>query len=220
MMGGSLKRREKLSARLGDILAQMFLISATLKRFEAEGRQAADAPLAHWAIWDAMYQAQQACEGVIANFPNRFIGTFLHRSLFPWGYPYVVPSDALGQRVAQALIEPSATRDRLTAECFIPSDKDDPLGTIELALAATLAAEPIEAKIRAAEKTGRFAGDPRANVRDIARVAAESDVISSAEYEVIKRRNALRDRVVRVDDFPFDFDVATANKPGAVRVAA
>jgi acyl-CoA dehydrogenase len=211
VMGGSLKRREKLSARLGDILAQMFLISATLKRFEDEGRQAGDAPLAHWAIWDAMYQAQQACEGVIANFPNRFIGAFLHRSLFPWGYPYVVPSDALGRQVAQALIEPSATRDRLTAECFIPSDEDEPVGAIELALAATLAAEPIEAKIRAAEKTGRFAGDPRANVRDIAIVAAEQGVITPDEHALLQRRNHLRDRVVRVDDFPFDFGSEVAN---------
>jgi acyl-CoA dehydrogenase len=205
VMGGSLKRREKLSARLGDILAQMFLISATLKRYEDEGRQASDASLAHWAIWDAMYQAQQACEGVIANFPNRFIGALLFRSLFPWSYPYVVPSDALGRKVAQALIEPSATRDRLTAECFIPTGEDEALGAIELALAATLAAESIEAKIRAAEKTGRFAGDPRANVRDIAIVAVEQGVITTAEFSLLQRRNSLRDRVVGVDDFPFDF---------------
>ena len=104
VLGGSVKRREKLSARLGDILAQMYLISCTLKRFEADGRQAADAPLAHWAIWDSMYKAQEAFDGVIANFPNRFIGAFLHRSIFPWGHPYVVPSDDLGHQVAKLLI--------------------------------------------------------------------------------------------------------------------
>jgi acyl-CoA dehydrogenase len=79
VLGGSVKRREKLSARLGDILAQMYLISCTLKRYEDEGRKK-DAPLAHWAIWDAMYKAQQAFDGVIANFPVRFIAAFLHRS--------------------------------------------------------------------------------------------------------------------------------------------
>jgi acyl-CoA dehydrogenase len=220
VMGGSMKRREKLSARLGDILAQMYLMSATLKRYEAEGRQQADAPLAHWAIWDAMYQAQQAFDGVIANFPNRFIGAFLHRSIFPWGHPYVVPSDDLGHQVAKTLIEPSATRDRLTAECFIERDEADPVGAIELALAATLAAEPVEAKIRVADKAGRFDGNPRANVRDIATVAAELGVITPTELETMTRRNHLRDIVVRVDDFPFDYGIATANQPAECRLAA
>ncbi|WP_374277850.1 acyl-CoA dehydrogenase [Azonexus sp.] len=220
VLGGSVKRREKLSARLGDILAQMYLISCTLKRYEAEGRQPADAPLAHWAIWDAMYKAQQAFDGVIANFPNRFIAAFLHRSIFPWGHPYVVPSDEVGHQVARLLIAPSPTRERLTAECYVPLDENEPVGAIELALAATLQAEPIEAKIREAEKAGRFDGNPRANVRDIATVAAECGVITAVEAEIMRRRNHLRDIVVRVDDFPFDYGVATANKPAEPRMAA
>ncbi|MFV5213015.1 acyl-CoA dehydrogenase [Azonexus caeni] len=220
VLGGSVKRREKLSARLGDILAQMYLISCTLKRYEAEGRRKEDAPLAHWAIWDAMYKAQQAFDGVIANFPVRFIAAVVNRIIFPWGHPYVVPSDEVGHQVAKALIAPSATRDRLTAECYLPLQENEPVGAIELALKATLEAEQIEAKIRAAEKDGRFDGNPRANVRDIAVVAFEAGVINAAEYEVMKRRNHLRDIVVRVDDFPFDYGVATANKPADNRMAA
>jgi acyl-CoA dehydrogenase len=220
VLGGSVKRREKLSARLGDILAQMYLISCTLKRFEADGRQAADAPLAHWAIWDSMYKAQEAFDGVIANFPNRFIGAFLHRSIFPWGHPYVVPSDDLGHQVAKLLIQPSESRDRLTAECYLPLTEKEPVGAIELALIATLEAEAIEAKIRDAEKAGRFANNPQANVRDIAVAAVECGVITASEFEKMKRRNMLRDIVVHVDDFPFDFNVATANKPAPERKAA
>ncbi len=220
VLGGSVKRREKLSARLGDILAQMYLISCTLKRYEAEGRNKEDAPLAHWAIWDAMYKAQQAFDGVIANFPVRFIAAFLHRSIFPWGHPYVVPSDDVGHQVAKALIAPSATRNRLTAECFLPMLESEPVGAIELALKATLEAEGIEAKIRAAEKDGRFDNNPLANVRDIAIVAFEAGVINAAEFEIMKRRNHLRDIVVQVDDFPFDYNVATANKPASDRMAA
>jgi acyl-CoA dehydrogenase len=220
VLGGSVKRREKLSARLGDILSQMYLISCTLKRYEDEGRKAEDAPLAHWAIWDAMYKAQQAFDGVIANFPIRFIGAFLHRSIFPWGHPYFVPSDDVGHEVAKALIAPSATRDRLTAECYLPLVESEPVGAIELALKVTLLAEPIEAKIRAAEKDGQFDNNPLANVRDIAIVAFEAGVISAADYEIMKQRNHLRDIVVQVDDFPFDFGVATANKPAECRMAA
>ena len=198
----------------------MYLISCTLKRFEADGRQAADAPLAHWAIWDSMYKAQEAFDGVIANFPNRFIGAFLHRSIFPWGHPYVVPSDDLGHQVAKLLIQPSESRDRLTAECYLPLTEKEPVGAIELALIATLEAEAIEAKIRDAEKAGRFANNPQANVRDIAVAAVECGVITASEFEKMKRRNMLRDIVVHVDDFPFDFNVATANKPAPERKAA
>jgi acyl-CoA dehydrogenase len=220
VMGGDLKRKEKLSARLGDILSQMYLISATLKRFEAEGRQAADAPLMHWAVWDAMYQAQQAFDGVIANYPNRFFGWWLHRVIFPFGHPYVVPSDQVGHQVARILITPCASRDRLTADCYLPTDTADPVGAIEQALAATLDAEPIEAKIREAQKAGHFDGNPAANVRDIATVAFETGVITAPENEVMRRRNQLRDIVVRVDDFPFDFGVAGAAQSVEMRRAA
>ena len=219
VLGGGVKRREKLSARLGDALSQMYLISCTLKRYEAEGRQTDDAPLAHWAIWDAIYKTQQAFDGVIANFPDRLLGGILYRLIFPWGHPYVVPADKLGHQVAKLLIQPSATRDRLTAECFMPQTDAEPVGAIEQALVATLAAEPIETKIRDAEKAGRFAGNPLANVRDIASAALESGIITAEEHDILRRRNVLRDAVVRVDDFPFDFGLASGVRPAQREMA-
>ncbi|WP_291992881.1 acyl-CoA dehydrogenase [Candidatus Accumulibacter sp. ACC003] len=164
-LGGELKRREKLSARLGDILSMLYLCSATLKRYESEGRQQADAPLMHWAMWDTMYKAQMAFDGVIANFPVRWIGRLLYRIVFPLGHPYDVPSDRIGHQVAKLLIEPSAARDRLTAETYLPKVASEAVGAVELALLATIAAEPIEARLRAAEKSGALADNPQANVR-------------------------------------------------------
>ncbi|MCK0507267.1 acyl-CoA dehydrogenase [Aromatoleum anaerobium] len=212
-MGGALKRKEKLSARLGDILSLMYLASAVLKRFEAEGRQAADAPLMHWAIWDCMFRAQNAFEGVIANFPNRFFATVLRRLVvFPLGRPYVVPSDALGHEVAKLLIEPSPTRDRLTADVYLPDDLDEPAAALEAALAATIAAEPVEAKLKEARRHGRF--DPGlivgGGVDAVWRRALEAGVISDAEFALVERRNVLRDKVIRVDDFPYDFGLREA----------
>ena len=204
VLGGELKRREKLSARLGDILSMLYLCSATLKRYESEGRQQADAPLLHWAIWDAMYKAQMAFDGVIANFPVRWIGRMLYRLVFPLGHPYDVPSDRIGHQVAKLLIEPSASRDRLTAEAYVPKVESEAVGALELALAATIAAEPIEAKIRVAEKSGVLADNPEANVRDLAHAAFAAGIVTPAEYTVLKRRNELRDKVIHVDDFPHD----------------
>jgi acyl-CoA dehydrogenase len=212
VMGGDLKRKEKLSARLGDILSLMYLASATLKRYEAEGRQAADAPLMHWAIWDAMFKMQNAFEGVISNYPNRFIAALLHWYIFPLGRPYEVPSDKLGHEVAQLLIESSATRDRLTAGMFVPRDEMDAVGVIELALEATVAAEPIEARIRAARKEGKVgAGD----TATMAAHAVEAGIITAEELALLQRRAVLRDRAIAVDDFPQDFSVEHVTKSPA-----
>lgn len=204
VLGGSLKMRERLSARLGDILSQMYLISATLKRFEDEGRQAADAPLAHWAVQDALLRLQDAFDNFIGNFPNRFVAGVLRVMVFPLGRPFSAPSDRLGQSVARLLLRPSATRDRLTQGMYLPDDEHDPVGAIEAALAASLDAEAIDGKIRQFEKSGRLAGNPKANVRDIALAVHEAGGISDQEFDLIRRRNQLRDRVIAVDDFPID----------------
>jgi acyl-CoA dehydrogenase len=212
-LGGALKRKEKLSARLGDILSMLYLCSATLKRYEMEGRQISDAPLMHWAIWDAMFKAQNAIEGVISNFPNRLIAAVLRQLVFPFGRPYVVPSDELGHTVAKLLIEPSATRDRLTAGMHISSSEENPVGAIELALAATLAAEPIEAKIRDAVKAGRLSVKAR---EDRIAAAQAAGVIGAEEASALRRAQRLVDKVVRVDDFPPDLGASEMRVSAAV----
>jgi acyl-CoA dehydrogenase len=215
-LGGALKRKEKLSARLGDVLSYLFLCSATLKRFENEGRQSADAPLMHWAIWDAMFKAQTALEGVISNFPNRLIAAVMRRTVFPLGRPYVVPSDKLGHEVATLLIEPSATRDRLTAGMYLSKAEGDGLRQIESALEAVLAAEPIEARIREAQKAGRFAvsaGEDRGAAAQAARV------ITAEELALVHRARKLVDEVIRVDDFAQDLGASELRPPEAPAAA-
>jgi acyl-CoA dehydrogenase len=212
-LGGALKRKEKLSARLGDILSLMYLATATLKRFEAEGRQPADAPLMHWAIWDCMFRIQLAFEGVIANFPNRLFAFLLRRLVvFPLGRPYVVPSDRLGHEVAALLIGPSATRDRLTADVHLPDDVEQPVGALEAALLATVAAEPVEDKLKQAQRSGAFQAGlmTGGDVDEVWRRARDAGVISEDEYLLVERRNMLRDKVIRVDDFPHDFGLRAA----------
>jgi acyl-CoA dehydrogenase len=217
VMGGDLKRKEKLSARLGDILSLMYLSSATLKRYEADGRQSNDAPLMHWAIWDSIFKAQNAFEGVISNYPNRLVAALLHWFIFPLGRPYVVPSDKLGHEVAKRLIEPSATRDRLTAGMYVPNDENDAIGVIEMALHATVAAEAIEAKIRAAQKAGKIAGR---DATESERHAREAGIISAEELALLERRRELRNKVIRVDDFPLDLNFAADTQPAGLKQAA
>lgn len=205
VLGGTLKMRESLSGRLGDVLSQMYLISATLKRYEDEGRQAADAPLAHWAIQDAFYRMQGAFEGILKNFPNRFVAALLRLCIFPYGRAFSAPADKLGQEVARLITQKNDTRHRLTRLSFIPKGSHEPIRAIESAFEATLATRDIDAKIRAFEKSGRLANNPQANVRDIATAVYMANGISLDEYDKVSARNLLRDQVIAVDEFTIDF---------------
>jgi acyl-CoA dehydrogenase len=217
-LGGALKRRESLSARLGDVLSLLYLASATLKRYESEGREAADAPLMHWAIRDSMFKAQTALEGVISNFPQPIVAALARWVVFPFGRPYSIPSDRLSHEVAALVTAPSATRDRLTAGMFIPKSDDDPVGVIERALAATIASEPVEAKLRAAVKDGRLdaATHPGETYEALFERAQAAGLISAAEHELLRRQRILVARVIRVDDFAQDLGTSEMESPQPV----
>ena len=217
VLGGGLKRREKLSARLGDVLSCLYLVSATLKRYECQGRQQADLPLLEWSVWDAMFRAQNAIEGVISNYPSRLVAWFLRRIIFPRGREYAVPSDRLGHEVARLLIAPSAARDRLTSGAYIPKSEADPLGCLEAALDAAIKAEAVEAKIRAAQKAGTIDGR---GPEELAQGALAAKTITAEEHTLLKRAAQLRDKVIRVDDFPQDLGLSEAIRPAQPQRAA
>ena len=201
VLGGSLKRRERLSARLGDILSMLYLGSAALKHFADNGRQAGDLPLLHWAMHDTLYRIQEAFYGLFENLPNRPAAFFLKHVVFPYGREFKPPSDKLGHQVVSTLLEPSAARDRLTAGVYIPKDENDPVGALEAALRAVIAAEPIGVKIRAARDaqviTGRFPDE-------IVDEALAKGVINKQEHAAMERARVLRRRAIMVDDFPRD----------------
>jgi acyl-CoA dehydrogenase len=213
-MGGDLKRREKISARLGDVLAQLYIATCCLKRFESQGCPAEDLPLLQWAVQDALWKAQDALAGVTANYPSRALGMLLRLVTFPFGFGLRRPDDALGHAVARLLIAPTEARERLTRSVYVPNDPSEQGAALEAGLRATIVAEPIEARVRAALRQGAFGLDPAANVRDVAQVAFRHGVIDPAEYELLLHRNALRDQVIRVDDFPLDLG-ASARMTGA-----
>ena len=206
VLGGALKRKEKLSARLGDVLSLLYLCSATLKRYEDEGRQPADAPLLHWAMQDALCKAQAALVGVIANFPNRVLAVGLAWLVFPLGRPQQAPADDLGHGVAKLLLEPSAARDRLTADMYLGRADDESVGLLERALPATLASEPVEARIKSAVKDGRLDGKlpPGGGIEVLVARAVAAGVIDAADGELVLAAHDLTARVIRVDDFAQD----------------
>ncbi len=200
-LGGALKRKEKLSARLGDMLSLLYLCSATLKRFEDDGRPAADLPLLHWSIQDALYHLQQAFDGLLDNFPNRIAAWTLRLLVFPLGKPYSPPTDDLGHKVATLLLEPGEARARLTAGIYVPTSADEPLGVLEQALQCAVVCEMAEAKVRAAVKAGLISAQGDEKIA----AALQQGIITAVEAESLQQMKSLRRSVIMVDDFPADF---------------
>jgi acyl-CoA dehydrogenase len=189
-MGGALKRKEKISGRLGDVLSMMYLVSATLKRYEDMGRIKADLPLVRWAVRDALYHAQSALDGILSNFPVKPLARFLRFAIFPLGMPFRPPLDSRNRECAQIALAPGAARDRLTDGMYVPKGESDATGILEAAFSAAVACEPIDKKLREAQKAG--AADPWSS-------------LSADELAQWQRKEALRKQVIKVDDFAQDF---------------
>ncbi len=147
VLGGSLKRRERISTRLGDVLSQLYLASAVLKRYDDEGRHEADLPLVHWGVQDALYRAEQAMDDLLQNFPNRVVAGLLTAMIFPTGRHYLAPSDKLDHAVAKILQVPNATRSRIGRGQYLTPAEHNPVGLLEEALRDVIAADPIHQRI-------------------------------------------------------------------------
>ena len=201
-MGGALKRKEKISGRLGDVLSMMYLVSATLKRYEDTGRIKQDLPLLRWAVRDALHDAQQAMDQILSNFPVKALATLLRWTIFPLGMPFRPPLDARNHECARLVLEPGAARDRLTSGVFIPKRETDATYVLEAAFLAAVACEPIDKKLREAAKSGALEARPGV---ETAALAHQLGILTSEELQKWRRKEALRKDVIKVDDFPQDF---------------
>ena len=212
-LGGDLKRREKLSARLGDILSQLYLASCVVKRYQDDGANQTDLPFVDWALRDSEHRAEEAFFGLFQNFPVRWAARLLRALTFPLGRSYAPPGDRLGHRVAALMLEASPTRDRLTGGIHLQRDESDPVGRLELALELVPVAEAVDAKIRGAMKTGAVSG-VTAEARMQASLAV--GVIGADEAALWTGYHALRRACIMVDDFPHDFGRHAAAEPARV----
>ncbi|MGP6247548.1 acyl-CoA dehydrogenase FadE [Aeromonas salmonicida subsp. salmonicida] len=205
-LGGELKRKERVSARLGDVLSQLYLASSALKRYQDEGRQQADLPLLHWALQDAMFKAQEAIDELLRNFPNRWIGLALRVIVLPLGRDMKRPSDKLDQQVARLLQTPSETRSRLAQGQYLTREEGNPFGLLEQALDDVLAAEPLFDKVCKADGIKRLF----MQLDKVADAGLALGVLNQNEADLLRRAEESRLRTINVDDFdPIDL---VANK--------
>lgn len=201
MLGGALKRKESISARLGDILSQLYLLSSVLKHYEDQGKSVEDLPLVHWASKTCLYQIQQKFDELLQNFPNRFVAKILGIFIFPYGKNFKKPNDALGHKVAQLILTPTDSRLRLTEGAFTLSVPGNPLATIEDALLKCIAAEPVDKILREAVQAKLITGH---TLPELAEMALTKRIVSRDQYNIVLQAEKARQHVIAVDDFAPD----------------
>src|SRR5262249_48885626 len=186
-LGGALKRQEMLSARFGDILSELYLLSAVLKRWDEEGRQRADLPLVAWCMEDGFATIEARFDAIFENFPSRPVAWLLRFLLLPLGLRRRGPSDRLTRACAEILLNPSATRERLTVDIF-HGIGDEGLARLERAFALTVATQPLRDRLQ------------KAHIRDV-EAARQQGLITDAEANELRAAADAVAAAVAVDDF-------------------
>lgn len=200
LLGGELKRRERLSARLGDVLSHLYLASAALKRYHDQDYPEHVRPLLHWALEESLGKAETAIDELLSNFPNRLLGSALRVLVFPFGRRHQGPDDHLDAQVA-AIIGRNAgdpALEELLEGCFRPTSTDDPVGALQHALNLLQGAAPLQKKLYKAVKAGQVRETPGQNEIE---TAVAAGVLSAEEGQQLQRAEQARRVVIDVDDF-------------------
>jgi len=211
VLGGGLKKKERISARMGDVYSNMYLASTVLWYYEKNGQPKEDAPLVHWAVQHCLNNAEKAMDQVLRNYPNRLVGTLLRPVVFPTGRHLDAPSDKLDKAAADTIRNPGAVRDRLTKGIFKPTDEKDALGQLEKAFLLTVETEPLEKKLYLAQKAKTI--EPSEKRTELLAAAQAAGVLTEAEVTKLKHADAMRRTAINVDAFPQE-------KPQAAAAAA
>jgi acyl-CoA dehydrogenase len=208
LLGGSLKRRERISARLGDIMSQLYLASAVLKYFHDNNKPSTDIDYVCWSVQECLYKIQVACDDLLKNFPTSWVGSLLKFIIFPFGRAYQKPNDKLHSTLVASMLAPSEFRDRLTQYCYI-SDKEDDLGCrLDKAIKQVATIDPVWKKLHKAVQSGaipsRYDFDARLQK------AEELGMLSAEESRMLSEYEALRLEIVKVNEFSFNLETVIA----------
>lgn len=197
-LGGNLKRKERISGRLADVLSHLYLCSCALKHFENQGSQNHDIVLLQWACQYSIHRTQQSLLAVFWMLPTRIPAMLLRAVLFPFAKPYSPPQEHLISKLAQLLLNDNPGRDSLTEGIFINDNKEDATGRIEAAFKAVLLAAPVEAKLHKAQKQGDL---PKGSISKLLKQAIQANIISQQDAELIEHAETMSFNAIKVDEF-------------------
>jgi acyl-CoA dehydrogenase len=214
-MGGELKRKELLSARLGDVLSYLYLASMVLKHYRDQGEPEGDLPLVEWSCRTLLYKTQEQLHGLLRNFPNRVVSALLRVAIFPRGRTFSAPADELGQQIAELMINPTETRRRLADCAYTTVEPGNPLGLLQQALEMAEEVKPLERRVFDARRSGEITRDDTPGQID---EAEHKGIISAEEARAIRAFDARVMDLTGVDDFdPIDLARLLADEPPSSR---
>ena len=198
-LGGSLKRKERLTGRLADSLSWMYIASAALKRFDEEGRPERDRAVVTWVCEYANFEAQKGLAGFLQNLPNRLAATALRPIVFPLGARYAPPNDRLGERIVRGLLDGGELFESLTQDVAIPTEQGPGMWELEDALAKIKEIRPIEDAVKRAVKEKRLEKRPANTLYER---AEKEGIIDTVQLEQVQAAREAQERAVTVDAFP------------------
>lgn len=202
LLGGSLKRRENISARLGDIMSQLYLASTVLKYFHDNNKPHADIDYVCWSLQECLYRIQIACNQLLNNFPHPWLGKLFGWIIFPFGNAYFHPNDKLHKSIVTAMLTPSDFRDRITQYCYVSNETDDLSSRLEKALAQLATVEPAQKKLHKAMQSGAI---PRwYDFKERIQAAELAGMINADEARTLNDFESLRNEIIKVNEFSFD----------------
>ena len=206
-LGGQLKSKEKITGRFADILAHMYIATAVLRRFEAEGRKEEDLPYVHYNLKHCMAEIQKSFDGIFDNLKIPGLRWFFKGWLGAWSRINSLgsqASDGWSHAITKLMMTEGGSRDRMIAGSFFPSEslwQTEQAARLERAFKYVHRADAIEKKIRAAIKSGQL---PKKKVHLLFDEALAKGVITNDEHKTVKEADAIRFDAILVDDFSED----------------
>lgn len=201
LLGGKLKQKEKITGRFADILSWMYIGTAVLHRFEAEGRKAEDLPFVDYSMKFALSEIQKAFDGLLSNFDVPFIGLLFKEPIHWWSSMNRIsdpPTDQLGHEICVLIMTDSEQRARLMDGVFVPKDIHQAMGRLENAFRIIKKSEVTDSKIRKAirqKKMEKLKGPKRIDE------ALAKGIITPDEKSNLLKAEEVRWDAIQVDDF-------------------
>lgn len=200
-LGGTLKLKEKLTGRFADILSWMYICSAVIRRFEAEGRRPEDLAFVRFSLKYGLQQIQTGFDGIFDNLTVPGLSWLVKGFIGAWSRINSLSSqitDNLTHAMVDVMIQDNPTRDRMIEGMYIPKDINEQVGRLHHAFKIVNQADAAEKKIRKAIKEGRL---PKKKPHMLIDDALSKAIITANDKDVLMKSESVRFDAVQVDDF-------------------
>lgn len=194
-LGGTLKRKERLSARLADGMSYLYMAMAAVRYCQENGQTNDQTLHAKWAVAYCFYHAQKAMIDFCNNFPSKLLGRLIRILVFPFGQTMAYPSDQLDHQLALLMTQNNLYRKTIAKSIYLSGDSNQPVDKIENTLQMMIQHQALYDKI---PDLKRYKG--AVLTEKLAQKVSEG-VLTQDEMDSLVRIEACRWDAIQVDEF-------------------